>query len=177
MIQLRGKKLSSRRFYQLALEIKSLTAPWNPIIIINDRIDIALLCNAHGVHLGSNDIPVPEARRILGSNCILGKTAKSLREIREAEEEGAHYLGIGSAFPSPTKPEALSLSPREIHNLAQKTSLPVYGIGGIRRQNFKLISHPSLFGVALSSGILKAPNPLEEFLWFYSRLSEKSPKE
>lgn len=173
MIQLRGKDLTSREFFRIAQKIKEMVQPWAPTLIVNDRMDIALAIGADGVHLGQEDMPLPEARKILGDSFILGKTAKTLEDIQEGEEEGAHYLGIGSAFPSLTKPKAIPTPPSKIISLAQKTCLPVYAVGGIHRANFGQVYTSKIYGVALSSGIFRAPNPLEELKWFLKQLDHK----
>ncbi|RQD78724.1 MAG: thiamine phosphate synthase, partial [Halanaerobium sp. MSAO_Bac5] len=102
-VQLREKNLSLRERYKLGIKLRHFTAARGVKLIVNDRVDLALALNADGVHLGQADLPLKEARAILGSDKIIGITATDLKAIKKAEAEGADYLGVGSVFKSNSK--------------------------------------------------------------------------
>lgn len=109
MIQFRDKESSDKEFLEKAREIHKITLRKKIPLIINDRVDIAKLINAEGVHLGEDDLPVKEARRILGSEKIIGASACDLKTAKLKEKEGADYLGLGSIFNTSSKDIELSL--------------------------------------------------------------------
>ena len=103
VVQLREKDCSSREFYELAKRVKKITQRHNVPLIINDRVDIALLAGADGVHLGQSDLPCDEVRKLAGENFIIGVSAATVEEAKKAENDGADYLGVGAMFPTATK--------------------------------------------------------------------------
>ena len=100
IVQLREKGGSSRDYLNQALKVKEITDRYHIPLIIDDRIDIALACNAAGVHVGQSDLPVSYARRLLGPDKIVGATAKTVPQALEAYKQGADYLGVGAMFPT-----------------------------------------------------------------------------
>lgn len=103
MIQLREKKLDDRALLSRAKEVRRLTRKHGALFIVNDRPDIARLCDADGVHLGQDDLPVHAARRILGANALIGVSTHNLEQVQQAVRDGASYIGVGPTFPSGTK--------------------------------------------------------------------------
>ena len=106
LIQLREKQSSYREFFEMAKRIKAITDRYRVPLIINDRIDIALSVDAAGVHLGQEDIPAKEARRIMGEEKVIGVSARTVELARKAVEDGADYLGVGAMFATNTKGNA-----------------------------------------------------------------------
>ena len=98
--------MSTDDFINSAKEIKSLCEKYNVPLIINDNVDVAKAVNADGVHIGQNDMPAHEARKILGKNKIIGVTAKTVEQAQKAEKDGADYLGSGAIFGTTTKGDA-----------------------------------------------------------------------
>jgi len=157
VLQLRYKGGKSREFLKLAKRIKEISAECGIPLIINDRLDIALAAGADGVHLGQEDLPPQEARRILGSQVILGVSAASLEEAQEAEGAGASYIGLGSIFPTSSKPDAgRPIGTEIISEVSRSVRIPVVAIGGIQIDNAEEVIRKGASGVAVISAILQA---------------------
>lgn len=154
VIQLREKDCSSREFYELALRIKRITEPNNVPLIINDRIDICLAADADGVHLGQSDIPCREARRILGAEKIIGVSAALPEEARQAQEDGADYLGIGAVFPTSTKNDARAVSPETLREIRAAVTIPFVVIGGVNAQSITRLYCMGIDGAAVVSAVV-----------------------
>src|SRR3972149_11760655 len=106
IIQFRAKGLSSREFLKSAFIVRRITKDRDVIFIVNDRVDIALIADAGGVHLGQDDMPVKEARRLLGKDSIIGYSTHNLREALEAVQLPIDYISFGPIFPTRTKKDA-----------------------------------------------------------------------
>lgn len=155
MLQLRIKTLSDRKFYRYANTVKQSLKKHSTKFIVNDRIDIALACNADGVHLGQDDVPVRTARRILGSGMIIGASARTVTQARTAERQGADYLGVGSLFPTRTKVDARSTSLRSLRAICKQVSIPVIGVGGITDKNYRTVLRAGAAGIAVAAYVLE----------------------
>ena len=94
-LQLREKNVNGKEFLEKAYKLRELTKKYNVLFIINDRVDIAMLCDADGVHVGQSDIPLREVRKLVGDNKIIGVSAHNIKEAMEAKNNGAHYIGVG----------------------------------------------------------------------------------
>jgi len=157
LVQFRSKSLCTREFLDLALQVSEILRDHDIPLIINDRVDIALSCNATGVHLGKKDLPLSFARKLLGPQKIIGATAHSLREAQEAEEGGANYLGVGSVFLSPSKKHLKNtLGLRGLLTIREKISIPILAIGGINPENAHDVIATGVNGIAVISAILGA---------------------
>ena len=154
IIQLREKDCTSREFYELALSIKDITDAYEVLLIINDRLDIALAVHADGVHLGQSDIPVQVARNVMGPNCIVGATANTLEKAKEAWQSGADYLGVGDVFGSATKNDTKPVELKELKKICDTVKIPVVAIGGISKKNIHLLKDTGVAGVAVISAVL-----------------------
>lgn len=154
-----GKKTAdSRQFLETALRVREVTDRYGIPLIINDRIDIALACNAAGVHLGQQDIPCKIAREILGPDKLIGVTAKTVEQAIQAERDGADYLGCGALFPSGAKPEAQPMTLSTLSEILASVHIPVTAIGGINAENVHLPVEAGANGVAVVSAILGQPD-------------------
>lgn len=155
LVQLREKELSTNDFYQLALKVKEVTERYHIPLIINDRLDICLAVDADGLHIGDDELPVSVARRLLGTDKILGVSAKTLERGLEAQAEGADYLGVGAIFPTQTKDSQLTPLP-VLKEITQSVELPVVAIGGIKQDNISVLTDSGIAGISVVSEIMKA---------------------
>ncbi|MFZ0052299.1 MAG: thiamine phosphate synthase, partial [Desulfobaccales bacterium] len=139
IVQLREKDLTDRRLYELAVAFRRRTEAAGALLIIDDRLDIALAAGADGVHLGQEDLPVAAARRI-APDLIIGASSHSLEEALAAQEAGAGYVNIGPIFPTATKPAASPLGLEAIERIAPRLRIPWSAMGGIHQGNIAQVS-------------------------------------
>ncbi|MCD7973358.1 MAG: thiamine phosphate synthase [Candidatus Azobacteroides sp.] len=162
MVQLREKEASSREFYELAVELKKLLLPWQIPLIINDRLDIALACDAEGLHIGQSDLPYPVARHLLGKNKIIGLSVENLRDVRQANDWEVDYIGISPVFGTSTKTDtAPPVGLEGVRRLTKESVHPAVGIGGINLSNARQLIEAGAKGVSVVSAIMSAPSPRE----------------
>ncbi len=159
LVQLREKEASSREFYKVALEIKEVTDKYKIPLIIDDRIDIAQAVDAAGVHLGQSDLPLKKAREILGKDKIIGISVGNVSEAKEAENDGADYLGIGTIFFTGTKKDIKTpIGIEGLTEIVRSINIPSVAIGGIDQNNVKDVMSSGTNGVAVISAILGQKN-------------------
>lgn len=158
LVQLREKNITSREFYEKALKLREITKKYNVPLIINDRVDIAMAVDADGVHVGQKDIPVSEVKRISGGKLIVGATANTVELAKEAEKQGADYIGSGAMFSTPTKDDAKPMTKDMLKNIVNSVNIPVCAIGGINIDNVIELKNTGIAGVAVSSGIMGVEN-------------------
>ncbi|MBE0432653.1 thiamine phosphate synthase [candidate division WOR-3 bacterium] len=151
MIQLRVKETSDRDFLGFATRIRKAIAIPEVKFIVNDRPDIALACDADGVHLGQYDMEVSRARQLMGEMAIIGMSAHSPREAARGEAGGADYLGVGAVFPTSTKNDARPCTLATLRQICRSVRIPVIGIGGIRDTNFRSVLRAGAAGIAVAS--------------------------
>lgn len=167
MVQLREKDISGKEFLDRAIKLRELTKRYGVSLIINDRVDIALLCDADGVHVGQSDIGAKDVRRLLGEDKIVGVSARSVEEAKTAKEDGADYIGIGAMFATSTKLDAKSVSLETVENIKNNVDIPFVLIGGINLENLDTLKKLDSDGYAIVSSILKAEDIyLETKKWF-----------
>lgn len=155
ILQLRAKKLSSKEFLETARIIRKITKDRGAVFIVNDRVDIALLTDADGVHLGQNDLPVREARRLLGNDKIIGYSTHNMREARVAKKLPVDYISFGPIFPTKTKEDAQT--PKGIKGLSEirkAVNIPIVAIGGITETNLIYVLKEGADSAAMISEIL-----------------------
>ena len=153
IVQLREKRLGDADFLAEAKRFVSLCRRLGAVSIINDRADIALTSGADGVHVGQSDLEAERARALLGPDKIVGVSAHSPEEARQARKAGANYLGCGAAFATGTKSDAKPLSKETIRTVTAAAGVPVVAIGGVNRENILELRGLGLAGVAVVSGI------------------------
>ena len=156
MVQLREKHLSEDELVAEAIQIKELCHRYEVPLIINDNVDAALKSGADGVHVGIEDAPVSEIRRRAGDDFIIGATAKTTEQAKAAEAAGADYLGVGAVFPSPTKKNAIRITPQDLREICGSVAIPAVAIGGITGDNVSEIKGGGMVGVAVVSAIFAA---------------------
>ena len=159
-LQLREKDLSAAKLLPLAHALRELTHQYNACLLINDRIDVALACNADGVHLGGHSLPVDTARALLGPDKLIGVSTHSLAEIDKAASCGADFVTFGPVYATPSKaafgaPQGLG----KLRAACATSSLPVYALGGIKTSNHAEVLSAGATGIAMISGILAQPDP------------------
>ena len=155
ILQLRAKSLSSKEFLETARIIRKITKDKGTVFIVNDRVDIALLTDADGVHLGQGDLPVKEARRLLGNNKIIGYSTHNLREALEAVRLPVDYISFGPIFPTKTKEDAQTPKGLKLLSEVRKAvEIPIVAIGGITETNMVHVLKEGVEGVAMISEIL-----------------------
>jgi len=152
-IQLREKQLSYDDFLSEAIQVKKVTDCYNVPFIINDNVDIALACDADGVHIGQEDLPVNSVRALIGPLKILGVSAQTVEQAIAAEKGGADYLGVGAMFQTSTKQDAESVSFETLKEICAAVSIPVVAIGGITEQNVLQLSGSGAAGIAVISAL------------------------
>ena len=158
LIQHREKDISSLDFYKTACEIKEITDYHGIPLIINNRIDIALSIDAAGVHIGQNDIPASVARHIIGADKILGVSVSTVAEAKQAQDDGADYIGVGAVFPTETKKDAGLVSKKRLIEIRNAVSMPIVAIGGINKNTIPLLYDTRIDGIAVISAIISAPD-------------------
>jgi thiamine-phosphate pyrophosphorylase len=159
LVQLREKDLSAKELLSLSIELRTLARQYRARVLINDRVDIALLANADGVHLTSKSYSPKEARSLLGEDRLIGVSTHSLEEALRAQEGGADFVTFGPAFHTASKAgmgEPLGIE--RLIEAAQKLSIPVFGLGGIDESNIKTVA-ASGARVALISAIMASGDP------------------
>ena len=159
-VQLREKQLNTRDFVALALAFKDLLAPHQVSLVINDRIDVALACGAHGVHLGQSDMPVAQARRLLPPDVFIGWSVESMSDIASSALLLPDYLGVSPIFATPTKTDTQAPWGLEGLRAARSaTSLPLVAIGGLHSGNALAVMDAGADGLAVVSAICAANDP------------------
>lgn len=153
-VQLREKEISTREFFDIAVKVKAVTDKYRIPLIINDRLDIAMAIDADGLHIGKDDLPVAVARNILGDKKILGVSATDLKEALIAQKDGADYLGVGAVFPTDTKPDAQNVNIKMLGEIKSQVTIPVVAIGGINKNNVRIVMKEMVDGIAIVSAIL-----------------------
>lgn len=159
LLQIREKERSGRDYLALARKVKEITDRYDIPLIVDDRIDIALAVDAAGVHVGRSDIPVCEARRLLGSGKIVGATAKTVEQAKEAFAEGADYLGVGAIYPTTTKVVTVLTEVSTLNAICKAVPIPAVAIGGLNKENMDILKGGCMSGVAVVSAIMKATEP------------------
>ena len=156
MIQLREKQLTTNQYYELAKMVKQITDTYQVPLIIDDRLDVCLAVDAAGLHIGDDELPVSVARQVLGTEKILGVTAKTVKRALEAEESGADYLGTGAIFPTTTKENAPITLISTLKDICQAVGIPVVAIGGLTCENIHQLSGTGFAGIEVVRDLMQA---------------------
>jgi len=155
LIQLRDKGASRPEIHRWARRLKDVVPSEVPVLV-NDFPDVAVEAGADGAHVGAEDMPVGEARSILGDNLLLGVSVHNEEEARRAEAEGADYLGVGAVFPTATKVDIEHRGLAQIGRIQQASSLPIVAIGGIHAGNIAQVARAGAAAAAVISAISAA---------------------
>jgi len=149
IIQLRDKEKTKDEILKLAIEMRMITKKTNTLLIINDYLDIALLSDADGVHLGQDDLSVAAAKKLAPTGFIIGKSTHSLEQAIEAVRERADYIGIGPIFKTPTKEHYKPIGKKVANDVISRVKIPIVGIGGINMENVDEIIELGLKNIAM----------------------------
>ncbi|MFH0790341.1 MAG: thiamine phosphate synthase [Candidatus Omnitrophota bacterium] len=171
ILQLRAKKQSTCDIINTGQRIKRLIKNKNPLFIINDSVQAADILDADGVHLGQDDLPVKDARRILGKDKIIGLSTHNLSQALEAEQQGADYIAIGPIFATATKPGIAAISPNVIARLKDNVKIPFVAIGGINLDNVQEVIGYGASRIAVCRAVLAADNTVDMLKQFRKILS------
>ncbi|WP_297438849.1 thiamine phosphate synthase [uncultured Clostridium sp.] len=160
-IQLREKTLGGKEFLERAKKLRKITNKYNALLIINDRVDIAILSDADGVHVGQSDIPLKEVRKLLGDDKIIGVSTGSIELAKLAKKDGADYIGVGAVFNTTTKLDANNVGIKMLSDIKESVDIPIVAIGGIKLSNLEQIKDININGYAVISDILCEKNIFE----------------
>ncbi len=155
IVQLRDKFGSAKNilaFCRQALRVSRHQVTF----IVNDRVDVAKIAGADGVHLGQDDIDCREARMMLGSKAIIGVSCQNMAQARQAQRSGADYIGFGSVFKTQTKPERNPMDLKLLREVLLTIKVPVFPIGGITRGNIEILHQAGAARAAVCRDILLA---------------------
>ena len=162
MVQLREKECSTAEFIQLARELKAALAPLGIPLIINDRVDVALAVDADGVHIGQSDMPYATARKLLGSDKIIGLSVETMDEVIAANALDVDYIGISPVYATPTKTDTLTPFGLDgVDEVMRCSRHRCVAIGGMNRDTVGEVIAHGVEGVAVVSAIVAAPSPRE----------------
>ena len=172
VVQIREKTAETLDFYNLALKVKEITSKYDVPLIINDRVDVALAIDAEGVHVGQSDMPAYIARKLMGENKIVGATAKTVLQAKEAYEQGADYLGVGAIYPTTTKVKTVLTSIETLRDICNSVPVPVNAIGGLNKENIDILTGIPIAGICVVSAIMKAEDPQKATIELIERAGE-----
>ena len=159
LVQLSEKNKGGREYLDKAFKVKEITDRYNVPLIIDDRVDVALACDAAGVHVGASDIPVAVARKLMGPDKIVGATAKTVEAAVKAYEDGADYLGVGAIYPTTTKVVTILTKVSTLKDICEAVPIPAVAIGGLNAGNMDVLEGAGMSGMAVVSAIMKAEDP------------------
>ena len=155
-VQLREKEMDETAFLQEAKDICALCHRYGVPFIVNDNVDVAIACQADGIHVGQEDMAAGEVPRRVGDAMLLGVSVHTVEEARRAVRNGADYLGLGAVFPTSTKTDVDQMTNETLRAICDAVDVPVVAIGGINRGNLLKLSGSGVDGVALVSAIFSA---------------------
>lgn len=171
-VQLREKQLNDEDFLKEAVEISALCRKYNVPFFINDNVEVAIKCNADGIHVGQEDMAAEQVRSRVGDDMMIGVSVHSVEEALEAVKNGADCLGVGAIFSTSTKTDVDVLPRKVLCDICNAVDIPVVAIGGISKENISQLAGTGVDGVALVSAIFGADD-IEGECRILRRLSEE----
>ncbi len=176
VVQLREKDLPARELLSLARALRGVCGT-RALLLVNDRVDVALLCGADGVHLGEEGLPTAAVRQALPPSMRVGRSVHSVSGARQAESDGADYVVVGTVFSSRSHPDVVPSGLELVRGIAARVSIPVLGIGGINADNADAVVQAGAAGVAVISAVMRAEDPREAALRLAPPPSEEQTAE
>jgi thiamine-phosphate pyrophosphorylase len=170
IVQLREKTATAKEFIELGKKVRELCYMFDALFIVNDRVDIAKIVKADGVHLGQDDIDIADARKILGDMAIMGISTHSSEQALKAIESGADYIGVGPVFETPTKPNKKSVGLEYVQWASENVEIPWFAIGGINADNIGEVVKSGASKIAVVRSIINADSPEKAASDFISTL-------
>ena len=174
IVQLREKNMSAKKILELGKKIKQLCHQCEATLIINDRVDIAAVLGADGVHLGQDDLDVKSAREILGDKFIIGISTHAPEQALKAVEDGADYIGVGPVFATPTKEGKTPVGLEYVKWASENIDIPAFAIGGIDENNCEQVFEAGLNRIAVVRAIINANSPKESAESFIKKMQKKT---
>ncbi|MDR2463158.1 MAG: thiamine phosphate synthase [Verrucomicrobiales bacterium] len=159
VLQIRAKHAADDDLLAWTREILTVSAPAGVPLIINDHPAVAVSANADGCHVGQDDMPVAEVRKITGNEMIVGKSTHSLVQAIAAQKEGADYIGFGPIFATPTKPDYQPVGTADIQQMTRQVHIPHFCIGGVKLENCAALHSQGVRRVVIVSGLLQSRAP------------------
>jgi len=174
LLQIRAKQQSSATFLDLCDEIVRLAVPYAAVVIVNDRADLAVLANAQGVHVGQDDLPPADARRLVGPDRIVGFSTHSVPQIEAAIREPISYLAVGPVFGTKTKNTGYSAVGLDLVSTAVRLAkgIPVVAIGGITLDTAESVLQAGATSVAVIGDLLTEGNPQARVAAYLQRIEQ-----
>ncbi|WP_248926498.1 thiamine phosphate synthase [Paenibacillus hamazuiensis] len=177
LLQLREKNEPMHKVLEQGRQIRDLCRKYHVPFIVNDRIDVSLLLDADGVHVGQDDIPGSDARKLLGPGKIIGISAGNLEEAEYAIAQGADYLGVGAIYATMSKSDAGDpVGTGLLWHIRQRWNVPMVGIGGITHENAHHVISGGADGIAVVSAITKQMSPRSSASLLYQTVKEALSK-
>ncbi len=176
LIQLRDKVSDKAHLLSLANKLARRLKKTKTLFIINDHIDLAIVCGADGVHLGQGDLPLKQARSLLGKDKLIGISCHNLQQALKAQKDGADYIGIGPVYPTATKPEYRAIGLSVLQQLKGKIKIPYFAIGNVHKGNIKEISAAGARRIAVCRAILKADDHSRAASQLFNKIKEYNLK-
>lgn len=170
VIQLRDKRLDDRTLLARARQLRRLTAGTRTLFIVNDRPDLAVLAEADGVHVGQEELPVGQVRKIVGPGPLVGLSTHSIEQAKAAVLDGADYIGVGPTFPSGTKQFEVFAGLEYVRQVAAQISLPAFVIGGVTLENLDQVLAAGARRVAVAGGVVSQADPAQAARAFLTKL-------
>jgi thiamine-phosphate pyrophosphorylase len=161
LVQYRRKNLPDGEMLRDLKQLRQLCDRYQALMIVNDRVDLALLSQADGVHLGQTDLPVAEARQLLGSQRLIGLSTTNAEELAQALNSDVDYIGVGPVYPTPTKAEKPPAGLEYVRLAAEKAHLPWFAIGGIDPHNLPEVRRAGATRVAVVRALMEAADPTQ----------------
>lgn len=162
VVQLRAKTLPRGRLLELARRLRHACGEAGALFVVNDHLDVALLAQADGVHLGADDLDLGSARQMAGPELVIGASASTPEAGRAAERQGADYLGSGPAYPTPIKAEKRVIGPAGVAAVQEAVRIPVFAIGGIDRSTISELRAAGIRRVCVIRALAAAEDPEAE---------------
>ena len=159
LVQYRDKDTEDGLRWQRAKDLRRLCKEYGALFLVNDRVDLALAVHADGVHLGQQDLPIAVARKLLGSDKIIGRSTTNPQEMALAIAEGADYIGVGPVYATPTKAGKKPAGLEYVQYAAANSSVPWFAIGGIDGENLTAVTQAGATQVAIVRAIMAASEP------------------
>lgn len=176
IIQLRDKKSPKREVLAKAKALRELTRRYGTTFIVNDHIDIALAVDADGIHLGQDDLPLADARKIVGDK-IIGISTHAIEEARQAERDGADYIGVGPVFPTKSKEDVVApVTTAYVSQVAAEIGIPFVAIGGIKLHNVDRVLEAGATRICAISEIVGSPDIVDTCKSFLAKINATTAK-
>ncbi len=172
VLQLRNKSGNIREFYTQAQKVRPVANTAGVPLLVNDRLDVAIASGADGVHLGQSDLPVGPARKLLGKDGIIGISIHNMTEFGRCDLNSASYLGVGTIYPTGSKPGLSAAGPAILQRLRPQTSKPLIAIGGITPDNLREVFQAGGDGVAVISALMGAHDIKKKAAEFRHKIRE-----